>query len=355
VIFDMPYLLMGSPNVYLSSRSSTTDGVISFKLAPIYVKLIVNQISQINLFTMHAKLSQEKNVTLGIIVSLIAYFFVALIGVFQKSISVSTPLVVTLFFQSMISLALIIPWALKDGVSIKHKDQVFTYVIRIFSGLACYAALFYIIRYMPISEGLLFQYTSSLWIPFIALVWLKVRMPTRLWSSILIGFVGVIFLLEPQARVMDWVLFIAISSGILQAISVVAIRKLLVTEPISRILFYYFLIGTIVTFPYARHSLLSLSLHDVIFLVAVGLTTFAAQYIIALSLRYAKASTLAPTCYFSILFAGVFDWLIWHVHPRFTVMIGMALVIFSGLLLIYLTKPSIIHKPSGFAQEDSNT
>ncbi len=274
---------------------------------------------------------------MGIILSIIAYFFVALIGVSQKFVSAGTPIVLTLFFQNIIFLLLILPSIKRNKFKIQQPQQYYVYAIRTLSGVACYACFFYIIKYIPVSEGLLLQHAASIWIPMISYLWLKVTMPKKLWWSIIIGFVGLIFILKPQGDITHLLLIIGISCGILQGISVVSIRRLTATEPTSRILFYYFLFGTIVTLPFAIKPLLSITSSDFFFLTLVGLNTFIAQYIIAISLRYAKARTLGPTCYFSILFSAILSYLFWHETLDHLVLMGMSLVILSGLLQIYLT------------------
>src|SRR5689334_2619264 len=129
---------------------------------------------------LRTELELEKNPLKGILICLLAYVFVSMIGVCEKAISPGVSIPVILFFQNLICLLLSSTELLKRGVGILKTRQWNGYTIRILSGLGCYATLFYLIRFMPISQAFLYQYSASLWIPFITLVWLKVRMQGNL-------------------------------------------------------------------------------------------------------------------------------------------------------------------------------
>jgi len=47
-----------------------------------------------------------------------------------------------------------------------------------------------------------------------------------------------------------------------------------------------------------------------------------------------RCRALSPMSYFTIVFAGVFGWLLWSETPDMRTFIGVALVLFSGLLTV---------------------
>lgn len=286
-------------------------------------------------------ISIESHPIKGILLALLAYLFISLIGISEKSISSAVSLPVILFFQNFVCLLLILPSMYKGGVQGLRLHQPMTYMLRIASGLGCYATLFYIMRYIPISQALLYQYSASLWLPFLMLFWWKVRMPKNLWYGIIIGFIGIGLILKPDADFFGIVTCFGLLCGILQAISVLTVRKLSLTEPVSRILFYYFLVGAIVTLPGAIFAFQPLALLDFIFLISVGINTYLGQQFLTLALRYAQATTLAPMCYCCILISGIFDLIFWNEIPEVLSLVGMALVILGCLLSIVFTKRQI--------------
>lgn len=271
-------------------------------------------------------IAMEINPLKGIIICLIGYFFVALIGICEKSISSDTSLSVILFFQNIICFLLVVIELMPNKLKSLKTNQIGTYIIRITSGIGCYAILFYIIRYIPISEAFLYQYSASLWIPFIMLFWLNVNMEKNLWSGIIIGFIGIVIILKPNKETLGLISIAGIFCGILQAISMVAIRKLSITEPSGRILFYYFLVGTICSLLLIMTNW-QLEQKDLFWLLGVGISTYLAQKFLTVSLKYANTTTLAPICYSSILFSGFFAWIFWYEIPDRWTLLGMFLVI----------------------------
>jgi drug/metabolite transporter (DMT)-like permease len=280
----------------------------------------------------------ESNPIKGILLCLLTYFFVSLMGICKKFISSQVPLPTILFFQSMICLLFITPQLMKTSIAHLKTPYFGTYLVRITTGLGCYATLFYIIKFMPISQALLYQYSASLWIPLIMVIWLNTEMPKNIWFGILIGFVGILIILKPTSQGYGLISVIGILCGILQAVSVVAIRKLSVIEPLLRVLFHYFFVGTVVFGILLIKNWVPLGLSDLIWLLGVGINTYLAQKLFTMSLSYAHASTLAPISYTSIVFSGLLDWIIWHEIPDAMTLFGMLLVILGCIVSIFISQ-----------------
>src|SRR5262249_25997996 len=103
-------------------------------------------------------------------------------------------------------------------------------------------------------------------------------------------------------------------------------------------LFYTFLIGTLLTGVLVLKNWSPLTLKDCLFLLGVGVSTYLAQKFVTLSLHYANATTLAPITYVSILFTGLFGWLIWDEIPAKITLIGMTLVIAGCMLTVLFNR-----------------
>lgn len=279
-----------------------------------------------------------QNTFKGILICLLSYFFVSLIGLCEKGISPAVSVPFILFIQNSICLLLITLSLIRNGDTSLKISHFGTYFIRIASGLGCYALLFYIIRFLPISVALLYQYTGALWIPLIVFAWLNEQTPQNLWWGILIGFAGIVLILKPSSTEFNLISLLGIACGVLQGFSVVAIRKLTLVEPISRILFYYFLAGTIALSPFAIQYWPEIGMNDLLLLIGVGVSTFLGQITFTLSSKYADPSTLAPISYMSIVFSGLFGWIIWQEIPEQIILLGMLLVIFGCILTLLLAR-----------------
>ena len=279
----------------------------------------------------------ETNPTKGILFCLLSYFFISLIGIFEKSISHAIAIPVILFFQHLICLLLNLFDLSRSKITSLKPEQPLTYFIRIASGLGCAATLFFIIRFMPISQAMLYQYSASLWIPFIMLIWLQVRMPRRLWTGIIVGFAGMILILKPDQSMLSMVSFFGILCGVFQGISVVAIRKLS-NEPMLRVLFYNFLVATFITGLLTIKYWSPIAIKDFVLLCGVGMVTYLGQKCFMYSCNFAHPTTLAPICYTSILYSGLLGWIFWGEIPDNNMLAGMALVITGCILTLLMTR-----------------
>lgn len=279
----------------------------------------------------------ETHPTRGVVFCLISYFFISLVGIFEKSISHTLSISVILFFQSCTCLFLNLFDLLKSDIKSLKPEQPIAYIIRIGAGLGCYATLFFIIRFMPISQAMLYQYSASLWIPFIMLIWLQVRMPRKLWVGIVVGFLGMILILKPDQSMLSMVSFVGILCGVLQGISVVAIRKLS-NEPILRVLFYNFLVTMLITGSFTIKYWTPIEIKDLYYCVGVGIATYLGQKFFAYSSNFAHPTTLAPICYTSILYSGLLAWILWQEVPDGATLAGMFLVVVGCILTVFLNR-----------------
>jgi drug/metabolite transporter (DMT)-like permease len=123
-------------------------------------------------------------------------------------------------------------------------------------------------------------------------------------------------------------------SGIMLAIAIITVRVLASTEPPARQLFYYALVSTLICFPLLLRKWQTMQGHELLLLCSVGLFLFAQQCFLVQALRYINAGLLSPMSYFTIVFAGLFGWLLWSETPDIRTFIGVALVLFSGVLTV---------------------
>ena len=75
--------------------------------------------------------------------------------------------------------------------------------------------------------------------------------------------------------------------------------------------------------------------HGWTILAALGLFGGIGQLLLTASLRFAPIPVVAPFDYVQLLWAVLFGWLIWQVHPPATTWFGAAVIITSGLYTLY--------------------
>lgn len=283
---------------------------------------------------------------LGISLSLVAYLFSVIASSLVWEFGGQFPTVQLIFLQNCFSLCCILPIALRKGFKKLKTHFLSDHLIRDFFGVGSYFFYFAAIRMLNLVDATTLNYTAPFFVPVMWWIWMNQKVGKHVWWSILIGFVGVAIILNPQREIFQLGFVCGLLSGLTSAVSLCALRILNIhKEPMSRTLFYYFSIGTLLTFPFAWITWKAPSAAQWIGTLGIGIATAVAQILFTIAYRYGTASFLSPLGYATVIYAGLSSWLIFGVTPPWRSWIGTALIIFGGTMTYILKK-----RPSSIAQ-----
>ena len=263
-----------------------------------------------------------------------AGFLFACMGALAKWAAATLPSDVVVFFRAAIGLLVLLPWMLRRGLPSLATAHMRWHLSRGLAGLAAMYCFFYAVAHLPLGEAILLNYTTPLFIPFIAL-WALGEQPTRrVWAGIAIGFVGLVLILKPGMALFSPAALVGVAAGFLAAIAMVSIRRLGRTEPTIRIVFYFSVIATVgAAVPLLwRWRLPAPNLW--LALIAVGVIATAAQLLLTRAYRIAPAAQIGPFIYVSVVFATAIGWAVWGQMPDTVSAAGMALVIVAGIAML---------------------
>jgi drug/metabolite transporter (DMT)-like permease len=275
-----------------------------------------------------------ENLGVGAVLTTAAFFCVALVGTLAKVSGQYTSTGVLLLFQNFICFLFIIPVALRGGWSSLRTDKIGLHVLRAATGTACWYALFFAIKQIPLANATLLTYSAPLWMPLVAWVVTRQRVSRSTWVGAGIGFAGVILVLQPQGHSFNSGELSALAGALFLAIAMMSVRWLGATEPITRVLFYYFLLSTVMSVPIAVFDWQPFPVSARVWLIGLGFAQLLSQILIVLAYRYASAEKVGPFIYSVIVFTALIDWIVWDHPPTLFMYLGMALVIGGGLVAI---------------------
>ena len=235
------------------------------------------------------------------------------------------------FARNFVCLLVLFPWIFLPKFK-PLKTKVFpTHIVRALAGLLNMYCFFYSIRYILLTDAMLLNNTMPLFLPLILWVWQGEKISKILIPGIVIGFLGVLFILRPGVSILQPASLAALASGLFMSISMAGIRELGKFEPIYRILFYYFAISTLLSaipliWAWENQTL-------ILWLILLGVGVFAAiyQYFLTLGYQYAPASKISPLIYFAVVLSGIFDWMFWQNIPDMFSYIGVVLVLIGAI------------------------
>ena len=275
----------------------------------------------------------------GIVFVLLAWFSFTSMYMISKLIEPDTSVPTILFFRNVMGLVIIAPWIIKGWPkSIKIKNWK---IILLRSVVGMLNLLFILLAVQKISlvNTTLLNNAAPFLVPFILWFWLKVPINHKLWPAIVLGFIGIALILQPNMSILNIGSLYGILSAFFLAINLITIRITAKTEQFKNYLLYYFMIGILLIAPFAFFNWKIDNALTLIGLLSLGLFSMVGQFFFFLALQHAKASQLAPFCYSAVIFAGFYEWAIWSVVPKPLAFLGMFIIVGAGVWIVLVSKP----------------
>lgn len=282
------------------------------------------------------QISRVQNIKLAVLLALMASLCNTIMSVFVKLIGDGQSTTTIVFSRFTIGFLVLLPWFLTDPKLFKVSNKI-KVLLRCVTSIMAMVCVFYSLKFMPVANVLLLNNTFPLFLPILSWVMLSLKTPMKMLVGIIIGFVGVSLVLHPEASTFNWHALIALLSGLLAALAMLQIRLLTQGSSNKQILFYLFAFGTLVTGLFVPFGFEMPTAHQWFLLFLVGLFGAFYQLFLTLALNYAKARIVSPIYFSCILFAALFDWMIWSIKLDYLELLGMGLIITGGILTIMLS------------------
>jgi drug/metabolite transporter (DMT)-like permease len=299
----------------------------------------------VNSSIMNAPLLPEntRNLPKGIFLIVVAFLCVAIMSAFGKA-AANLPTGPLVFFQNGISLLLFAPFILRHGTKELRTTRLSLHIVRALTGLLSQALFFIAVKNIALVDAVLLANAAPLFIPIVALLWMRTAIRPAVIASLLVGFVGVIMILKPSAELLkDPAALIAISAAAFSAVALVSVNRLSSTDKSDTILFYYFFISTVATLPFAFMQWQTPQGNEWLYLLGVGVFMSLSQLFIILAYKHATAAQIAPFNYSVVIFSGIIGWMVWNTSLDLTALLGIALVCVGGIASIMFTGKTQVH------------
>ncbi|MBL8480376.1 MAG: DMT family transporter, partial [Sterolibacteriaceae bacterium] len=127
-----------------------------------------------------------------------------------------------------------------------------THVVRGLSGFVSLVMYFYAISMIPLAAAVTLNYTSPLFLALLLALWVKEPVRRGFYGVLAIGFVGVVFLLQPTLGHDQWLgAVFGLGSGIISSVAYLNVRRLgELGEPEWRTVFYFSAMATLGGLPW---------------------------------------------------------------------------------------------------------
>lgn len=253
------------------------------------------------------------------------------------------------FFRNLFVLLLILPLLIRYSRAGLRTDVPHYHLLRGLAGVGAMYCFFYAITLMPLANAMLLKLSAPLFIPLVALFWLKESVSWMVACAVLLGFSGVAFILTPEYETLGTVGLVALLGGLLAAVAKTSLRRLARTEPPERTVFFFSLTGTLVSALPLFHYWQPITPQILLWLLLLAGFALTGQMFMTRGFAYAKAGRLGIFAYFSVLFAAIYGWWLWDEGLSWTTIGGSLMVVIAGLLAAGERREEELHGPPGEA------
>lgn len=259
-------------------------------------------------------------------------------GAMIKLASADTSNIMVVWLRNVFGLLTLAPWLLRGGVAGLKTAHLAPHLLRAGLGLTAMYCFFFAISELHLADAVLLNYSQPLFIPFIAWLWLAERPAARIYPAIIIGFIGVGFILKPGLGLVSLAGLLGLASGLCAAAAMVCIRRMSATEPALRIVFYFTVLATLIsTLPAAIWWEMP-STGSLLAMAAAGGFATLGQILITRAYSLAPAAHVGSLVYTAVIFATLWGWLVWAEVPDLASALGALLIIAAGMIVVFMRR-----------------
>ncbi len=232
----------------------------------------------------------------------------------------------------------------------RHKLE---YVRGVFLFLS-YTTHFMGLAALPLADVESIRFSAPLMITFLSVVMLGEKVGPRRWLALIVGFVGVLFIVRPGSVTFNLGSIFILISVLFYALNVMLTRRLQTTDSSATMAYYSSLVYLVAAFvlvplpgivgeiPDAHPSIAFLlrtwtmpTFLDWIIMSGLGLVWAGGMYCMARAYSAAQASVVAPFEYVSLPINIMWGFVIWQEIPTLMTLAGAFLTLSSGMYILY--------------------
>ncbi len=223
------------------------------------------------------------------------------------------------------------------------KDKIFNFyktsrpglhAFRAICGALAIIALFFGLRELPLADVVSLTFGGPIFVTVASIFFLSEKVGIKRWSAVLIGFIGMLLIVQPAFINVNYYYIAPIIFCIFFACVAISVRSLSKTEPNYRIAFYFTVLCTVLgLITCLKGDWVFPSKIDLAIFIVMGLCGSVANLLLTQSYRLAEASLVTPIKYLSLVFAISFGFIIWSEIPKILTIIGALLVVTSSSII----------------------
>jgi len=196
------------------------------------------------------------------------------------------------------------------------------------------ALIVWALSVLPIATVTAIVFSSPVVVLVFSMRMLGERVSWARWIAVIIGFAGVLAIIRPGGVGFEWALLIPVAAAVASGLRDLMTRRLARSDTSISVLFWASALMVAVTLFTIPLGWQPLTLSASIWLIVNGLLNAGAHFLMIEALRLGAAGLVSPFRYTAILWATVAGFLVWQEVPDVMTMIGAAMLVVSGVLIV---------------------
>jgi drug/metabolite transporter (DMT)-like permease len=236
------------------------------------------------------------------------------------------------FFGFLACAVFIIPMY---GLVVFRTNRPGAHLVRGVSQTVAQSLLLMAFSLMPLASATAINFSSPLFATLASAIFLKEAVGPARAAALVIGFIGVLIVTNPGAETFQMGALYALANAILFGTVNAGVRGMTTTESAETLTVYQLIMLSVAfgaTLPFAFVMPNGL---DWLWLALNGVGNGIAQYWWTRAIHMAPTAAVVPFNYLNLVWAAILGFAIWGDVPTIGLVIGSAIVVGSGLFLLW--------------------
>jgi drug/metabolite transporter (DMT)-like permease len=247
-------------------------------------------------------------------------------------------------FFGLIPILLMAFWQGKGHSAFKTKRPLL-HTIRAILGAIAFAAFTLGVRELSLANALAICFAAPFFMVLFSTLLIGEPIGIHRIGAMIAGFIGVLVVLQPDQGVFEPAAIYLLTTAATYALSQVLARKYAETE--SSLSYSFWTTAGMAGFGLILMPFFwqAMSFEDILWCVGMGLSGGVAHYLMVEAVRIAPPAAVSPMEYTALIWAAIFDWMIWQLIPEHATLLGSSVIIASGIYILWRERLHNIEDP----------
>jgi drug/metabolite transporter (DMT)-like permease len=249
-----------------------------------------------------------------------------------RIVSFELPQTEVVFFRNFIALLILLPLLFRNRVSLRT-GRFHLHLLRAISGLTAMYLYFYALNNLHLTDALLLNYTSPIFIALFAVLWLKEAWTISRRRALGLSLVGLMLLFHPSTDLFSLPGLLGLASGALAGLALTTVKQLSNSDDPISIVVWFALISSLLSAIPLFWSFVWPEGMTWVWLLALGLFASLGQLGLTWAYQRATITQVSPFGYTGLIFAALIGFIIWDELPDIMGLAGMLCITTAGIIV----------------------